>query len=266
MKNLLYILAVIAIGVSAFFGWEVKTKTIAQIDTRDILRGETSNLSKSITVKEGEFATAVTAKKEALSAKDEAVAGFDAAEAKNGDLQKTLDQEEVRLEEQTARIQKIDMLMETIIAEIGGNVEIDEVPGIVAKLESDKKAKIKTLDELELIREKLTKTVADTKAEIARVGTKISESKARVRGNTFRATVSSVNNKWGFLVIAAGEKSGLSGDSKLLLVRNGRLLGKVLISSLEANQAIAEIVPGSMATGVRPQSGDSVILADTAGN
>ncbi|MEJ6560484.1 MAG: hypothetical protein QNL77_08070, partial [Akkermansiaceae bacterium] len=95
---------------------------------------------------------------------------------------------------------------------------------------------------------------------------KIAESKARVNGNTFRATVSSVNNEWGFLVIAAGEKSGLAGDSKLLLVRNGRLLGKVLISSLEANQAIAEIAPGSMATGVRPQLGDSVILADTAAN
>ncbi|MDB4259875.1 hypothetical protein N9821_01855 [Akkermansiaceae bacterium] len=266
MKNLLYILAVIAIGAGAVFSWQVKDKTNAQLDSLSELKGLTSNLSKSIDREEGNKSDADTAKNESRSAKDEVVAGLEAAEGKKGDLQKSLDQEGTRLEEQQARIAEVDKLMVILQNEIGQDVVIADVPGIVENLEEDKKAKTKKLDELENIHAQLTRKVADTKAEIARQTSKIAESKARVNGNTFRATVSSVNNEWGFLVIAAGEKSGLAGDSKLLLVRNGRLLGKVLISSLEANQAIAEIAPGSMATGVRPQPGDSVILADTAAN
>jgi peptidoglycan hydrolase CwlO-like protein len=266
MKNILYILAVVAIGAGAVFGWQVKEKTAKQLDDLGDLKVVTSNLSKSITVKEGEKTVSIDSNKEARSAKDEAVASLETAVGKMGELQKTLDEEASRLEEQQARISEIDKLIAEIKKSVGEDIELEDIPGIVSDLEEKKKSKDKQLSELELVRENLEKSVAKSQAEIARVTTKISESKARVRGNTFSATVTSVNNEWGFLVIAAGEKSGLAGNSKLLLVRDGRHLGNVLISSLEANQAIAEIVPDSMAVGVRPQPGDSVILADTAAN
>ena len=54
MKNILYILAVVAIGAGAIFGWQVKDKTEVQLTDLDTLKRETSNLSKTITDKEGE--------------------------------------------------------------------------------------------------------------------------------------------------------------------------------------------------------------------
>jgi myosin heavy subunit len=266
MKNILYILAVVAIGAGAIFGWQLKDKTEIQLADLDTLKGETSNLSKTITDKEGVKTDSTASNKEARSAKDEAVASLETEVGKQGELQKTLAVEAARLEEEQGRIANIDKLIDEIKKSAGPDVKLEDIPGIVKDLEEQKKSKDKQLAELELVRENLEKSVAKSKAEIARVTTKIDESIARVRGNTFSATVTSVNNEWGFLVIAAGEKSGLAGDSKLLLVRDGRHLGNVLISSLEANQAIAEIVPDSMAVGVRAQPGDSVILADTAAN
>ena len=53
MKNILYILAVVAIGAGAIFGWQVKDKTEVQLTDLDTLKRETSNLSKTITDKEG---------------------------------------------------------------------------------------------------------------------------------------------------------------------------------------------------------------------
>ena len=80
MKNLLYILAVIAIGAGAVFSWQVKDKTNAQLDSLSELKGLTSNLSKSIDREEGNKSDADTAKNESRSAKDEVVAGLEAAE------------------------------------------------------------------------------------------------------------------------------------------------------------------------------------------
>ena len=112
----------------------------------------------------------------------------------------------------------------------------------------------------------LIKEVGKNNDEINRVGSKIAESRTRVLRNDFQATVTSVSSEWDFLVIAAGEKSGLAGDSRLLVQRGGRLLGKVAISSLEANQAVAEIVPGSLAPGAVIQPGDQVILEKVKSN
>ena len=57
-------------------------------------------------------------------------------------------------------------------------------------------------------------------------------------------------------MIGAGEKSGLTGESRLLIQRDGRLLGKLLISKLEPNTAVADVEPGSLRNGVVLQAGD----------
>ncbi|MDB4355224.1 hypothetical protein N9Z55_04935, partial [Akkermansiaceae bacterium] len=85
-------------------------------------------------------------------------------------------------------------------------------------------------------------------------------------GNTFQATIVAVDNDWNFVVIGAGEKSGLTGDSKLLIQRDGRLLGRLLISKLEPNTAVADVEPGSLRNGVALQAGDQVILESVSSN
>ncbi|MGJ8696119.1 MAG: hypothetical protein ACSHYF_07360 [Verrucomicrobiaceae bacterium] len=266
MKNILYIIAVVAIAAAGVFGWQVKSKTEEKIEARNALKAQNTQLTKTINTETDNKKAAEEATAAAQSGKDEAVASVDNAKAKEGDLKRTLDQEESRLASEKARVAKVDKFVAEIKKQLDGDVELDEIPGIVDALREEKNVKTKKVEELDLIREKLERNVTESQAEIVRVSNKIQESKARVSGNTFQASVASVNNEWGFLVINAGEKSGLSGDSKLILTRDGRSLGKVLISSLEANQAIAEVVPESIAPGVRPQPGDSVILANTAAN
>ena len=267
MKNIFYILAVIAVGAAAFTGWQVKDKTTERIGVRVDLRDKNAVQSKSIDKRKEEKAEAITATDTSRSEKDETVAKLDSAKSNSGALDRTLAEQEERLASENQRAADVDKIIAEIREQIGDpNVEIEDVAGIVEARKEEKKAKDKALEELELVRANLEKTIAATKADIERKGTKIDESKARIRGNNFAATVATVDNEWGFLVINAGEKSGLAGDSKLLLTRNGRLLGKVLVSSLEANQAIAEIVPDSLPPGVRAQAGDVVILEDTAAN
>ena len=80
------------------------------------------------------------------------------------------------------------------------------------------------------------------------------------------AVVTAVNQDWGFLVIGAGSNSGFTPQSSLIVQRNGRRVGRVRPSSIEPTQTIAEIDLDSLATGVRIQPGDRVILATPTSN
>jgi len=266
MKNLFYILSVVAIGVAAFFGWQVKDSNAEKIERRDVLFAKNKKLTDNIEEQTENKKVATKTMNVARDDKNEAIAKLDKAKADAGALKRTLAEVEARQEEAAARINKVDKLVAEIKEQVPGDIRIEDVPGIVSDLREEEKSKNKALEELDLIRTKLKGEVTKLKDEIVRTSGKIADSKERVGNNDFEASVSAVNNEWGFLIIGAGEKSGLTGDSKLLVKRGGRFVGKVAISSLEANQAIAEVVPGSLGKGVVVQAGDRVILEDVRSN
>src|SRR5665213_211635 len=53
-----------------------------------------------------------------------------------------------------------------------------------------------------------------------------------------------VDPKWDFVVLNSGEDQGAIQDGELLVSREGRLVAKVIIRSVEKDRSIANIVPG----------------------
>jgi len=68
-----------------------------------------------------------------------------------------------------------------------------------------------------------------------------------------------VDPKWNFVVLNIGEKQGAVRRGVLLVSRNSKLIGKVRISSLQADRSIANIMPGWKLGEVA--EGDSVLYA-----
>src|SRR5207245_9696209 len=81
-----------------------------------------------------------------------------------------------------------------------------------------------------------------------------SPAKARLRG-----TVMAVNQAYNFVVLNVGERQGLRSNEDMLVLRDGVLIGKIRISSVEPATAIGDIVTNSLARGVQVQSRDVVI-------
>ncbi len=71
--------------------------------------------------------------------------------------------------------------------------------------------------------------------------------------------VLAINGGWNFAVISIGDKQGAAMNNTMLVVRDGTPIGKVRITTVEANTSIADILPGSLARGVTIQPGDKVI-------
>lgn len=59
-----------------------------------------------------------------------------------------------------------------------------------------------------------------------------------------KGTVMVVDPKWDFVVLNIGEKDGAVPQGEMLVSRNGRLVAKVVLTSVEKDRSIANIVPG----------------------
>lgn len=265
MKSLFYALAVVAIIAAVFFSWQVKDKYVAKQGERDNLIQENKILGQNIETKEGEKKVAIKEKQDAVDARAEVFAQFDSSTAQGNQLARDLEEVEDRFAQAKAKKAEVEKIMKEI-EDLFPGTPLEEVPAVYEGLVAKQRTLEKELEDQEIIKEGLVKEVTKNNDEISRVDTKIAESRTRVRGNDFQATVTSANNEWGFYVIGAGEKSGLAGDSRLLVQRGGRMIGKVAISSLEANQAVAEVVPGSLAPGAIIRPGDQVILEKVYSN
>ena len=79
-----------------------------------------------------------------------------------------------------------------------------------------------------------------------------------------RGTVLAYNQVYNFVVLNLGARHGVESNSEMLVLREGTLIGKIRISSVEPATAIGDIIPSSLARGVQIQPGDTVIYAGTS--
>ena len=265
-ETLTYSLAIVAIAVSGFFGWNAKEKYVEKTKERIILESENKTLSANIEREEGNKDAATQAKELALEEKSKAKAELELAKSQAGEFADTLDSVSGDLEVAAAEKKKKSMLLWKRSAGgfLGSNWR--KFPRVVKDMEANQKRLVGEEEDASLVKKRLEEDIAKNLAESSRIVEKINQSIKRVEGNTFQATIVAVDNDWNFVVIGAGEKSGLTGDSKLLIQRDGRLLGRLLISKLEPNTAVADVEPGSLRNGVALQAGDQVILESVSSN
>jgi uncharacterized phage infection (PIP) family protein YhgE len=89
----------------------------------------------------------------------------------------------------------------------------------------------------------------------------VRESSPRRTG--LRGTVLAVNQAYNFVVLNLGTRHGVESNAEMLVLREGTLIGKIRISSVEPATAIGDIITNSLALGAQMQPGDRVIYAGT---
>lgn len=76
-----------------------------------------------------------------------------------------------------------------------------------------------------------------------------------------RGTVLAVNQAYNFVVLNLGGRQGVEPNAEMLVMRDGTLIGKIRISSVEPSSAIGDVVTSSLERGVQVQPGDIVVYA-----
>jgi cell shape-determining protein MreC len=84
------------------------------------------------------------------------------------------------------------------------------------------------------------------------------------RRTGLRGTILAVNQAYNFVVLNLGARHGVESNAEMLVLRDGALVGKIRISSVEPATAIGDIITNSLARGAQMQPGDNVIYAGTS--
>ena len=148
--------------------------------------------------------------------------------------------------------------------ELGMNFNIDNIEQHLASMKDTKANRVERVDELDVLIAAAEKSIEENTTELARQVAREEARQMKINRGAIEAVITGVQQDWGFLVIGAGSNQGFTPTSTLLVKRDGRMIGKVRPSSIEANQTIAEIIFPSLARGVRLQPGDKVIFDNPA--
>jgi hypothetical protein len=271
MKFIFPILAILVCGAAAYFSFEQSNKFQECQDDRLLAistnKSVTANADKEDIKIENEQKLLEESKKNL----DMVTASVQSLESDTTRLKNELvkvdeeialqDAEEEQLNKALKEVQQIFVDMK-----LGDDVGIDNLAEKIGEIDEEIKIKGVKNEELEALIDGAKKSLASRQDDVTRLITRKDSRDTRIGHNAIEARVTAVDNNWGFLVIGAGANSGFTPQTTLLVMRDGRLIGKVNPSAIEPTQTIAEIDFKSISTGVRIQPGDSVIIAKPAVN
>ncbi len=118
------------------------------------------------------------------------------------------------------------------------------------QLEVAEEEKAVLADKVKIAQDKVTEMEVDKKRRESGVN------EAGVHG-----VVLAVNQAYNFVVLDLGDRQGVVPNSEMLVMRQGALIGKIRISSVEPTTSIGDILSNTMARGVQVQPGDTVVYA-----
>ncbi|MDD4736918.1 MAG: hypothetical protein PHP44_12540 [Kiritimatiellae bacterium] len=276
IKPLVVVLLVLSIGSlilgSMLFGKRELLKGRAQK-----LEAGVAAIAKSVRMESFSQQALVVNDKLNLSAmdkplKDVALAGnllYEDLQTTKTDLEKTtqeldstktvLAQTEADLESANQEISRLEGSLQR------ANSELSELRPMISQLESEKGALQSTIDGLneqitrseEQIQDMLDKVNALEKT-VADLETELGADAGKIVPKGLAGRIIAVNPYWNFVVLDIGKKSGLIADTEMLVHRDDRLIGKVHVSAVRDDMAIAEIANDWEQSPIR--EGDNVLF------
>ncbi|MFP6884830.1 MAG: hypothetical protein VCA40_10375 [Roseibacillus sp.] len=268
MKTIFYIISVLVIGTAAWFSYDNSNKLQGEIDLFEITRGVKSTTEDDIDEQEGILANTEQELETAQQDNATLIAEMENMKSREVLYNKSKEEAQVEIDEADAKLEELAEIKAKIDKQLedeAGDIAWPQVPSEIKRLQELRKKKGDDLDLLNEHIAKLTKDVADKRASNARESDRLSKIRTKIARNAKVGAITSVNSTWGFVIVNLGtNNSNVTAQSKLLVTRNGRLLGRLTPNSVEASQTVCDLNARDFNPGVRIQPGDQVTLADSS--
>jgi len=252
MWKVLLVIASVVLAGAAFLSYSnmgaVKVKIAEMEVQKTTLEERTGSLAKTneeiaqfeqaIQVLKDETATLETTKVDLETKLLEAQANQKAQEANLTTAKTDLEKAKILIQDVVAveAIQKEMLQVRTQNEE--AEIELTQLEGAVASAKVER-------DRLERVSAELAALRVDQEAGV-------------IRGE-FQSQIKKAFNQWGFVVVAGGYDQGVVNRAQLDVYRRGQPICRLLVTSVESDQTVADIVPGSLAPGQKVQVGDTVV-------
>jgi predicted nucleic acid-binding Zn-ribbon protein len=256
MTKLLFILSALLIIVSSFFAFQNGREFTNVRNSVTALNGQVqtalaaaNKVASEVGVVNGEIAKvqdSLNTEVELTKAQKLKLAQVDNDTKR---AQDDLDSNNKKLADLRVKMEKLpkDMKPETMLE------SINTMKKTTAELQAQVEMKKKEVEAEEA-------KMVDARKALDEVVRKIEDRKKSFDRNSLAARVVAVNNDWGFVVVDAGQKLGITEATKLLVTRGTQTVGKLSIVSVQGDRTVANIVQDSLSAGMTVAPGDRVIL------
>jgi len=264
MKLILYIVALIAIAGAAAFSMmniekhdEQLALTNAETVKVSTKRIEVSDKEKEQQEEEG-LRDDEKDKNNSLIA-DKGIKENDVKD--NAKLSASFDSD---LEDLIAKKEEVNLAMIALKEAFEGeNIPLDQVEEFVTNLEDKKKDLNKTnvaLQEEVSIFDEAVKANQSVLTDFKEAQIK---RRKNLAANKVSSLITAVDNEWGFVVVKPHSDAIIKQESKLVVIRGSKHIGRLSINAIEGSRVLANIDYKSLAPGMRIRPGDRVILSQS---
>ena len=231
----------------------LRTTTANAEAARDAVEKRRLEEQKDIKAREAAAALAQTKAAEAETIAAKVQADLAQLQAEKTDLQ-------TKLQANEAEVASLQRRIEEAGGKTTDNPGAASPPEMAAQLDEARKQLENAERENSFLSEKIrTAQERSNQLDQERKRRQTAAGRAGVRG-----TILAVNQAYNFVVLNLGGRQGVEANSEMLVLRDGTLIGKIRVSSVEPSTAIGDIITGSLERGVQVQPGDIVVYAGTS--
>lgn len=190
-----------------------------------------------------------------------------------GEEKQTLEMEKVDLDaklvEAKSNLQAQEMALAEAKQKLEGSGDLIKDINQVAALQKQMLQIRTQIEETEIELTQLEGATAAAQVERERLAS-VAEEMAALRQDQqngvirgpFKSQIKEAYNKWGFVVVDGGSDQGVVDRALLNVYRRGQPICRLLVTSVDAAQSAADIIPGSLSPGQIVQAGDTVVKAE----
>ncbi|MFM2170508.1 MAG: hypothetical protein RI957_737 [Verrucomicrobiota bacterium] len=252
MQTTLGILTALALTVSAFLGYKNMEQYKEQIQVRQAEESKRDDdlrpkLKKTLDERDQTKTAKEDQQKAAASKAEEVVA----QQKKLDDLKKEIATKEDQVREQKA---SIDALADQL-------KELGDVTELATKMRRMNDELVQLQSDIDQTTTKLNNLIAEknrTASIIASFEEENAWRNANLSNPKLETRISSIYETYGFVTLPVGNSAGVVGGSSLDVVRDGEVIAKLLVKTVEASTAAAEIIPGSLRADTVLMVGDKI--------
>lgn len=254
--KILSIFAAACLGASCYFAWSNQKDLAAERDRESNAKANLKAAQE--TKKQGE--EALVAKKTALEAVQKDLAAQKEETVKLG---VQVQEKEVSHGIIKGNLEQIQQQVAAVEKQIDDAGDIEKLITQIEKLKKDQAeaeaAVANQTQRLAAAQEAYTSLIASTE--------KLRETEARGRRGvvdpTFTARVSQYFPEWDFVILNKGNSGGVFANADLDVKRGKDVIAKIKVKNVEQYGSIAELIPGSLASGQAIRTGDTVVASAT---
>lgn len=264
MKTPLYAVAAVGLGVAGFLAYQKVEVHEQKLSDTIQLEKQTVRVKSTIAANQKKYDPLVKTNAELTESLSVAKAELEMKQNEGNQLAAQVSQIENSVKTKQEELQQLkDRLTEVEAAFAAQNVPVSGILDYLKQLEEEKEALLSESEELAAVVAATEAKLEASKKQLSDYNQREVERARNLSQNAIASTITAVNSDWGFVVITPHPGAVITADSKLIVVRGGKHLGRLKINAVEPNRVIADIDYDSLVAGSRVRAGDRVILAKT---